>query len=225
MKENHLNCRNGVCNGVFILLLRTLLQQWEWHKAWTKYGFRLDYLETFHTCVEIFVFCVFHSSVPNPSIALIFIKSVNSEAISWQTYGMPLTQNVWITLICIAITITTLIYFSNKVMEKKKKSPVSALFIHVSGMPEPGGRGQILPNLSILEPQNIFTFRHHCCIDNVSRVVEFFWVAQIMILDCWPKIMTPKGIYRISPKTIIENQKRRQSKNKSWYLVFGKLLI
>ena len=82
-------------------------------------------------CAFFVFYTPFHTSVPNPSIALKFIKSVNSEAISWQTYGMPLTQNVWITLLFIAITITTLIYFSNNVMEKKKKSPVSALFIHV----------------------------------------------------------------------------------------------
>ena len=106
-----------------------------YRKAGTKDEFRLHHLKTFHACVEMFVFFVFgtpfHTSVPNPSIALISIKSVNSEAISWQTYGMPLTQNVWIALICIAITITTLIYFSNNVMEKKKKNPVSALFLHV----------------------------------------------------------------------------------------------
>ena len=55
----------------------------------------------------------------------IFIKSVNSEAISWHTYLMPLAKDVWITLICIAFTITILIYFSNNLIEKKKKSPVS----------------------------------------------------------------------------------------------------
>ena len=135
----------------------------------------------------------FHKSVPNPSLALKFIKSVNSEAISWQTYGMPLTQNVWISLICIAITITTLIYFSNNVMEKKKKSPVSALFI--------------------------------ICIDNVNWVVEFFWLAQNKFLNCWPKINTHKGNYRIYCIKKLDKQNRRKSKNKSWYLVFGKLLI
>ena len=59
---------------------------------------------------------------------------------------------------------------------------------------------------------------------------RFFWVAQNKFLDCWPKINTPKGNYCIycivTPQKVIDKQNtRRKSKNKSWSLVFGKLLM
>lgn len=59
----------------------------------------------------------------------IFIKSVEGEEISWQTYGKPLKVNSWLGLLCTSFVIAALIQLTDKIMDGQLVSQSECLFL------------------------------------------------------------------------------------------------